>query len=287
MKLFKQIVVAAVAIVLSPVVLAQDQAKLCRDDPRMYAIQSVINKLDAGEQIKPLKLTADTFLALTPDVRAKLQDNIKVYDGNCIGYQVYKGKPPVAIKIPFESQLHFFTQALARGDEKSVRLAIDFFAPEASSIHQIIQMVAPLDMAPPAMKQLSSMKLLPLVGMGYAQDSNPAREAVCNKTVANNSLLDIYVLFGGKAVANQKSLAIVAGNEKIGLFSGSHNFNRIGGIEVNKMNCNPYNVRQVAAQLKRAAADIIFVEFTSSVRVSNEISDKLDKLNGSSKDKSS
>ena len=50
----------------------QAMASVCVDDPRMFTIKTVIEQMEAGQDVPALKLTPLTFLSLTPVVREAL-----------------------------------------------------------------------------------------------------------------------------------------------------------------------------------------------------------------------
>ena len=185
------------------------EEKVCLDDPRLYTIGNVMNSIKAGEETLPLKLRAQTFLALTPEVRAILGDNILVFDANCTPYQVYNGKPPVKIEMPFELLTTYFKEALSRGDVISARASYQFFRAAPVSIHEAVGFTTKLNLSELEKKTLDALAVAPNVGYSYLTStgsSNNPREhnSKCNSVRQPMNLLDLYALMGGRITGDKE-----------------------------------------------------------------------------------
>ena len=117
---------------------ATPAAELCKDDPRMYLLGTIIEKIRAGEEVKPLKLTASSYLALTPNAREALGNRIVVLDTECRPVQTVDGLPATRIAIPFEVHMDALRDALAQGDVDRARAVSRYFKSEAKTIDQAL-----------------------------------------------------------------------------------------------------------------------------------------------------
>ena len=122
----------------------QAMASVCVDDPRMFTIKTVIEQMEAGQDVPALKLTPLTFLSLTPVVREALGDNITVYNEKCVPVQVYKQTLPKPVVVPFENLLTAFKSTVYQDDQQASLAILANFTAAPKSASEIHDLIAPL-----------------------------------------------------------------------------------------------------------------------------------------------
>lgn len=188
-------------------------AKVCKDDPRLYTIKTVIEKMDAGEIVKPIKLTPQTFLDMPHLVRNKLGDNIRVYDNACVPNQVYQGTLPKSIEMPFHALENSLQKALMRNDKKMADVIVNQFIAEPITTHESLSLISALPWVNSAISNLYKNNYLEKV----SQHNYSRKE--CLSIKAKPTLLEIYALLNGKVSDN-----ILTG------FSGYQEYFKVGTI---------------------------------------------------------
>lgn len=170
-------------------------ANVCKDDPRMFTIKTVLDKMDAGEAVDPLKLTPQTFLELTDNVREKLGDNIRVYNESCVPVQVFEGQIAKPIVMPYSTLEDSLHRAALRGDDKMVNLIFQQFRPTPVEDKELIGYVRPLTWTQDAIETLYRTGLMERVAVGT---SNSHNTAFCSTIESPVSQLSLFASLGGK-----------------------------------------------------------------------------------------
>lgn len=170
-------------------------ANVCKDDPRMFTIKTVLDKMDAGEAVDPLKLTPQTFLELTDNVREKLGDNIRVYNESCVPVQVFEGQIAKPIAMPYSTLEDSLHRAALRSDDKMVNLIFQQFRPMPVEDKELIGYVRPLTWTQDAIETLYRTGLMDRVAVGSANEHNIA---FCSTIESPVSQLALFAALGGK-----------------------------------------------------------------------------------------
>ena len=177
-------------------------AKVCKDDARLYIIKSTIEKIDAGEKVKPIKLTPETFLDMPPIVRAKLGDNIRVYNKSCVPLQVYNGTLPKSIELPFIKLENSLQKALIRGDQKMADVILNQFIPAPISSDESVLLITSLPWPESALDNLYNYKYFSkAVQNNYTKPSSgytSLQVTTCNFYPATPTHIELYALLGGR-----------------------------------------------------------------------------------------
>lgn len=179
-------------------------ANVCKDDPRMFTIKTVLDKVEAGEAVEPMKLTPQTFLELTDNVRAALGDNIRVYNESCVPVQVFEGKIAKPILIPYpllEDSLH---RAALRGDDNMISLIFQQFRPEPVLPEEAVSYTRALTWSPDAIESLYRTGLAERVAVGT---NNEHSTKYCATIEAPVSQLALFVNLGGRLKAPSDLIA--------------------------------------------------------------------------------
>jgi hypothetical protein len=173
------------------------EANTCKDDPRMYTIKSVIDSMEAGEDVKPMKLTAKTFLELTSTVRSKLGDNIRVFDEACVPVQIFEGQIAKPIYMPFpviEQGLH---RAAMRKDFATMNIIFQQFRASASPASKIIYMARPLFWTNDALNALYETGIMERLSAGTLS-SGDSDISHCGKVLSPITQIDLFAKLGGR-----------------------------------------------------------------------------------------
>lgn len=173
-------------------------AKICKDDPRLFTIKSVIEKMDAGETVKPIKLTPQTFLDMPPVVRNKLGDNILVYNKACVPNQVYQGTLPKSIEMPFPVLENLLQKALIRGDRKMADVILNQFIATPIKTDDAVLLISALPWPQSALDNLYQYKFFSQVVQNNTFDDN--QEDTCDYYIATPTHIGLYALLGGKVL---------------------------------------------------------------------------------------
>ena len=204
-KVFKTLLLTATALTLGATSLTAN-ANVCKDDPRMYTIKTVLNKMEAGETVDPLKLTPQTFLELTDNVRKKLGDNIRVYNESCVPVQVFEGQIAKPIAMPYSTLEDSLHRAALRGDDKMVNLIFQQFRPTPVEDKELIGYVRPLTWTQDAIETLYRTGLMERVAVGTDYTHNTE---YCANIESQVSQIALFANLGGKL---NKPSDIISGN---------------------------------------------------------------------------
>jgi hypothetical protein len=224
-------------------------AKVCKDDPRLFTIKTVIEKMEAGETVKPLKLTPQTFLDMPYLVRNKLGDNIRVYDNQCVPNQVYQGTLPKSIEMPFYALENSMQKSLMRNDKKMADVIVNQFIASPMTTDEVLPLIASLPWTDSAIKNLHSYKYIKEVAQ---ENTYLKHQKYCNHAVAKPTLLDIYGLLNGKVTDKsitafghyETHLVVVTESgytqqnssevEKVLMLGTTDDYNKCSGISIGK-----------------------------------------------------
>ncbi|WP_444984399.1 hypothetical protein [Halomonas mongoliensis] len=116
----------ATAIAAAALPLAASAQASCQDDERLYAMGNFLEAQRNGTA-EPLRLTAETYLNLTPRAREIIGDNLRLLDASCNAMQVVDGEPPAKVEMPFPVLYNAFESAVLRGDERTAKIVINGF----------------------------------------------------------------------------------------------------------------------------------------------------------------
>jgi len=214
-------------------------ASVCRDDPRMFTIKTVLDDMEAGKQVEPIKLTQLTFLELTENVRNKLGDNIRVYDSNCIPTQIYEGKLAKPFYLPFAALEQGLHTAALRGDKKTIEAIFQQFRAEPKSTADIIYMARPITWTEDAAELLYQTGKMEK--MGLPSIFNADEQRICKKVLSPITQVELFAKLGGKAI------------EKEDVISYSHSFYKIYGFATIRTEYIEYSISsyQVGSETPR------------------------------------
>jgi len=197
--MLKKIIFTLAALTCSQTVMAN----VCKDDPRMYTIKKVINKLHTGEAIKPLKITPHSFLNLPPAIRAALGDNVMVYNNKCVPVEIYKSTPPKKIAVAFEDLSNYMHHAAIRDDLIALNIAMTSFKAALKTTDEIVALVSPLNWTTSAINTMYKngfLKRLPQVNL-YRNNT----KKYCKGEIALPSSINLFTLLGGKTSDKSKT----------------------------------------------------------------------------------
>lgn len=119
----------ATAIAAATLPLAASAQASCQDDERLYAMGDFLEEQRNGTA-EPLRLTAETYLNLTPRAREIIGDNLRLLDASCNAMQVVDGEPPVRVEMPFPLLYNAFEDSVLRGDERTSAILLRSFRAE-------------------------------------------------------------------------------------------------------------------------------------------------------------
>lgn len=248
-------------------------AKICKDDPRLFMIKSTIDKLDNGEEIKPVKVTAETFLRMPPLVRNKLGDNVRVYNKSCIPNQIYQGSLAKSIELPFytiENALHY---ALLRDDKAMAELIVSQFQAEPMTTDKALSLVSILPWSQAAIDNLykyNFMKKLPQENKGR---TGSPQVKVCSKHIAKVSQIDLYSLISGRVSDNvitgysaYKAILFIA--TKNGFTVDNYNsylkLSSVHNKNSEKASCSGLSIARTIGSLSNAGINLYSTDTTNS-----------------------
>jgi hypothetical protein len=172
----------------------------CKDDPRLHAIGSVIEQINNsnGLKIKPIKMTGNTFFNLTSEARGALRDNILVMDSKCSPYEIYNGRSPIKISVPYQDLSTAIYWALLRNDiETAVQIASSFKADDMS-VDNLISLTTELNWSPKAIERA--------VKAGILVDKNQIGfdSKFCPGQIAKKTNIELFAKLNGKAIPIKK-----------------------------------------------------------------------------------
>lgn len=208
------------------------EAAVCKDDPRMYTIKTVIDQIGAGEDVQPLKLTPQTFLELTPNVRNALADNIRVYDEGCVPVQVFNGELAKPIRVEYSLLEDAILRASIRGDKKTMKAIFQQFRAAEKEPLDIINMAKPA-MLPSNVREFiyesTPIKKLPL------EPEHEKRLAFCQRIESPITFVDLYSALGGKSTKN----------ETIIRYSTTLTYNELGFQNIDGFGASTYYLKYI------------------------------------------
>lgn len=192
----RTILIASLALV-SVSSFTSQAANVCRDDPRMFTIKTVLDDMEAGKPVEPMKLTPLTFLELTENVRKKLGDNIRVYDNNCIPTQIYEGQVAKPIYLPFGALEQGLHTAAMRGDKKTLDAIFQQFRAEPKSAYDIVQMARPITWTKETTDFLYQVGKMEKTGLESFDGYDEAK--ACGGVLSPITQVELFSKLGGKA----------------------------------------------------------------------------------------
>jgi hypothetical protein len=172
-------------------------ANVCMDDPRMFTIKTVLEQAVNGTPYKPLKLTPETFLKLTPATRQALGDNITVYNEQCIPQEIFKGQLPSKIEMPYEDLAYALHMSMIQNDLKTANVITSSFISSSKTPSDIVRMITPLAWHDNATNHLYDQGLLQKRSMINTYDDADIK--LCNATLSDLTHLELFSALGGKA----------------------------------------------------------------------------------------
>jgi hypothetical protein len=246
-----------IAFILAALVITQAaQANVCKDDPRMYTIKTIINQLEAGEAIKPIKLTPYTFLNLSPQVRNALGDNVMVFDDNCVPYQIYQGNPAKKITIAFEDLSNFMHHAAIRGDSKALNMVVSSFRAAPKTTDEAVVLVSSLNWTTAAIDTLYKEGLFHAVGQENYYHKDEMK--ICNGFTAMPTSIDLFALIGGSVSDRVKtSFEIDNSSLSIQTLSGTRRTNSGLGQVKSETWCSGVSVARTHNSLVQVGVDLV------------------------------
>tara|TARA_B100000745_G_scaffold16345_1_gene11774 strand:+ start:5157 stop:5936 length:780 start_codon:yes stop_codon:yes gene_type:complete len=235
-------------------------AAVCKDDPRMYTIKSVIEQMAAGETTAPLKLTPYTFLSLNDNVREALGDNIMVYDENCVPYQVYKQQPPKKIMADFEELSIFMLHAAIRADKKAIDMVVNSFRAAPKSTDELMVLIATLSWPRQAMTALYDYGLFSKMVQNNLH--NDSTQTACSQLTAALSMLDLYSLLGGRVSDSIKTLYSID-RDKLYVWTANNvrgsnmELSDVAKTKYDKTSCSVLSFERVRYSLVQAGVNLV------------------------------
>lgn len=232
------------------------QASVCKDDPRMFTIKTVIDQIDAGESVDPMKLTPQTFLELTDNVRAKLGDNIRVYNEDCVPMQVFEGKIAKPISVPYpilEDSLH---RAGLRGDMETINVIFQQFRPEPEEPHSLVYMTRPLTWSPDAVSAIYKAGIVEKRPIGT---EDKRHFEVCSKIESEVTQADLFSALGGRATKEESVIFNYYGESAtFGLPDKRMNtvYAKYYKIGTKKEYCGAFDYRRTSNSLQKAGLNV-------------------------------
>jgi hypothetical protein len=206
----KKIIIAASTLLLFSL---SAEASTCKDDPRMYTIKSVIDQIDAGEDVKPMKLTPKTFLELTSTVRAKLGDNIRVFNESCVPTQIFQGKIAKPLYMPFpviEQALH---RAGLRKDFTTMNVIFQQFRASELPASRLVYMARPLLWTPDAVESLYDAGIMAKSGRSGTVSTQ------CQSIQSPALQIELFATLGGQVEIHETLIFSFYGREGYAHFS--------------------------------------------------------------------
>jgi hypothetical protein len=231
-------------------------ANVCMDDPRMFTIKTVLTQAANGTPYKPLKLTPETFLKLTPATRQALGDNITVYNEQCIPQEIFKGQLPSKIEMPYEDLAYALHMSMIQNDLKTANVITNSFISGPKTPSEIVRMITPLAWHDSAINHLYDQGLLEKRSMVRTIHDNEIK--LCNATLSDLSHLELFSALGGKA--NETDLVTYTLRPYLFKFwarnssASTENTKKFDNTEAT--DCNPYNTSRILSNLKTTGIEI-------------------------------
>jgi hypothetical protein len=225
-------------------------ANVCMDDPRMFTIKTVLTQAANGTPYKPLKLTPETFLKLTPATRQALGDNITVYNEQCIPQEIFKGQLPSKIEMPYEDLAYALHMSMIQNDLKTAKVITNSFISGPKTPDEIVRMITPLAWHDSAINHLYSQGLLEKRSMINTGTSSNTK--LCNATLSELTHLELFSALGGKA--SETDLVTYVMSSRDMRISSRDSYVDTTGFRkpdnTESTECIPYNINRILSNLK-------------------------------------
>lgn len=179
----------ATAIAAAALPLAASAQASCQDDERLYAMGDFLEEQRNGTA-EPLRLTAETYLNLTPRAREIIGDNLRLLDASCTAMQVVDGEPPVRVEMPFPVLYNAFEDAVLRGDERTSGILLRSFRAEPMDSAGFLGLFTLVSEDQARVNQLASA-----AGIAAHPGVSSAQNAHCDSYLHH---ADLFVRFGGQ-----------------------------------------------------------------------------------------
>jgi|GEM_PF-3985502 len=193
----------ATAITMAALPLAAQAQAACQDDERLYAMADFAEAQHNGAA-EPLRLTADTYLHLTPKAREVIGDNLSLLDADCNAMQVMDGEPPIKIEMPFPVLYNAFEDAVLRGDERTSGIVLRGFRAQPMDSASFLGLFTLVSKDPTLVQNLSS-------GAGISPHASIGRK--CSEPVSYLYFADFFVRFGGQVEGNNGKAWFTSGSQ--------------------------------------------------------------------------
>lgn len=178
----------ATAITMAALPLAAQAQAACQDDERLYAMADFADAQRNGTA-EPLRLTADTYLHLTPKAREVIGDNLRLLDANCNAMQVVDGEPPVKIEMPFPILYNAFEDAVLRGDDQTTGILLRSFQAKSMDSASFLGLFTLVTRDETLVKNIAS-------GAGISPHNGIGKR--CEEPTPYLNFADLFVRFGGQ-----------------------------------------------------------------------------------------
>ncbi|WP_445001189.1 hypothetical protein [Halomonas mongoliensis] len=184
--------VLATAIAAAALPLAASAQASCQDDERLYAMGDFLEAQRNGTA-EPLRLTAETYLNLTPRAREIIGDNLRLLDASCNTMQVVDGEPPVRVEMPFPLLYNAFKDAVLRGDERTSGILLRSFRAEPMDSAGFLGLFTLVSEDQALVERLASA-----AGMTPHRGADRNNNARCEERPSYLHHADLFVRFGGQ-----------------------------------------------------------------------------------------
>jgi hypothetical protein len=181
----------------------QAQAE-CKNDARLYAIGHVINKIKAGETIKPIQMNASTFLNLTQSVRNALGDNITVFNDQCVPVQIYDQKLVTKISVPFEELLLAVEWTFIRNDTDTLTTLLNQFRAAPKTTSELMSLTGPITWSDKTQDSAFKFGWLRAASTIHTRSNSEKMMhiAKCKELRATPTLIELFSKLGGTTSDN-------------------------------------------------------------------------------------
>ena len=182
----------ATAIAAAALPLAASAQASCQDDERLYAMGDFLEEQRNGTA-EPLRLTAETYLNLTPRAREIIGDNLRLLDASCTAMQVVDGEPPVRVEMPFPVLYNAFEDAVLRGDERTSGILLRSFRAEPMDSAGFLGLFTLVSEDQALVERLANA-----AGITPHQGANRNNNARCEDRPSYLHHADLFTRFGGQ-----------------------------------------------------------------------------------------
>jgi len=182
----------ATAIAAATLPLAASAQASCQDDERLYAMGDFLEEQRNGTA-EPLRLTAETYLNLTPRAREIIGDNLRLLDASCNAMQVVDGEPPVRVEMPFPLLYNAFEDSVLRGDERTSGILLRSFRAEPMDSAGFLGLFTLVSEDQALVERLASA-----AGIAPHKGADRTNNARCEDRPSYLHHADLFVRFGGQ-----------------------------------------------------------------------------------------